>query len=230
MLGWKSPTSRRFEVQIWCPVVFVVGDAHRWKTAVAVTLALIAIACKNPTDADPTAITQTVSRADTAVTVPFDSEWQIPTGFEVLVPYAREQFDAIMAKDVGPPPDLPVFSMTRASEPEKNGENVTIVVYSDGASPDAGPEEVLASWTRQSIAGAEYVDIVTVDRSGLQMATWRGRAQGPGQDSPQGIIAAVIYDLETYKVWRLLCAVSSNEVSDEVAQICEQVQREFRPL
>ena len=199
-------------------------------------LVLIAVACGSPSDTAPIgntdaqATTEVDPAASTTFTIAGDSEWQIPSGFQVMPPPTRKQVDEMSANDVGAPPDLPAFSMTRESETGGEREHVVIVVYADGVSAKASPREVLASWTTESIAGAEYVAIVTVDRIGLQMATWRGQAQGPGQVSPQGVIAAVIYDLETHKVWRLLCTVSSEEVSDEVARICDQVQAEFRPL
>ena len=197
-------------------------------TATAV-LVLMVVACGNPTGGDPTVSSNTNDPvAGNTVTIAGDSEWQIPYGFNVVLPLTYQQIGAMLANDVGPPPDMPDFTMTREAAGGMQ-ESVVIAVYSDGVSTEAGPREVLTSWT-ESIAGAEYVAMVTVGRVGLEMATWRGQAQGPGQDSPQGIIPAVIYDLETHKVWRITCIVSSEETSEEVARICDQVQAEFRPL
>ena len=133
------------------------------------------------------------------------------------------------ANDVGPPPDLPDFSMRR--EIEAGGERgwVLIIVWADGVSPESDPEEVLTSWS-ESIQGAEFNGIEVGDRVELKVATRRGQAQGHVQESPQGLIAAVISHPETQRVWRLSCFVSSEEVSDEVARICDRFQAELRPL
>lgn len=137
------------------------------------------------------------------------------------------------ANDVGPPPDIPDFSMTRESETAGEREWVLIVVWADGVSAEANPREALMSWTEDGIRLAQYDVVLVKDRGGLQSAAWRGQAQSydrSGQESPQGMIAAVIFHSETQRVWRLSCFVSSEEVSDEVARICEQFQAEFRPL
>ena len=199
------------------------------KLAATAVLVLIVVACGNSTGAGPTVNSNANDpAAGNTVTIAGDSEWQIPPDFNVVLPLTYQQIGAMLANDVGPPPDMPDFTMTREVTSGMQ-ESVIIAVYSDGVSTEAGPREVLASWT-ESIAGAEYVAMVTVGRVGLEMATWRGQTQGPGQDSPQGIIPAVIYDLETHKVWRVMCIVSSEETSDEDARICDQVQADFRPL
>ena len=119
--------------------------------------------------------------------------------------------------------------MKRKSESDKGLDSVLIAVYSDGVSAEANPQEVLTSWT-ESIQGAEYAALVVTDGIGRQVATWRGQAQSVAQSSPQGIIVTVISDLETQRVWRLFCIVSSEETSDDVARICDHVEAEFRPL
>ena len=172
--------------------------------------------------------TNTVSTSGTTVTIAGDSEWQIPSGFSVIPTPATLQDDAMSANDVGPLPDFPDFSMRREIEASGERDSVLIVVWADGVSVQTDPREVLMSWTEDGIRLAEY-DTVVTDRIGLQSATWRGQAQAHGQ-SPQGLIAAVISHPETQRVWRLSCFVSSEEVSDEVARICDQIQAEFRPL
>ncbi|MXZ02839.1 MAG: hypothetical protein F4Y88_03965 [Chloroflexi bacterium] len=119
--------------------------------------------------------------------------------------------------------------MTRGSEPDRELESVVIIVYSDGVSAKADPKEVLMSWTKDGIRLPEYDAVVVTNRAGLQMASWRGQAQAHGQ-TPQGLVAAVISHPETQRVWRLSCFVTSEEVSDEVARICDQFQAQFRPL
>ena len=199
------------------------------KSTAAVILFLIVVACGSPTDTDPTASIGTVSSTSKTVTIAGDSEWQIPSGFNVVLPLTYDQIVAMLANDVGVPPDIPDFTMTREATASEVQDRVVIAVYSDGVSAEADPMEVLTSWT-ETIAGAEYGAFVTVDRVGLHMATWRGQAHSLDQESPQGIIAAVISHPETQKVWRLWCFVTSEGVSDEVARICDQVQAEFRPL
>ena len=199
------------------------------KSTATVILVLLAIACGSPADADPTVSTDTDPTASTTVTIARDSEWQVPPGFNVLLPLSYKQVGVMLANDLDAPPDIPDFTMTREAEASGELESVVIAVYSDGVSAEAGPREVLTSWT-ESIVGAEFDGVVTTELIGLQTATWRGRSQGVDQSSPQGVIAAVISDLETQRVWRLLCIVSSEETSDEVARICDQVQAEFRPL
>ena len=210
-----------------------MGYVHGWnkKTTATVILVLLAVACGSPFDAEPTTRTNAAvaPAASTTVTIARDSEWQVPSDFSVVLPFTYKQLGVMLANDVGDPPDMPAFSMTRDSEVGGELKRVVIVVYSDGVSTGSVPREVLTSWTEESIVGAEFDAILDVNWDGLQMATWRGQAQGPGQNSPQGVIAAVIYDFETHKVWRLLCAVSSLETSDEAARICDQVQAEFRP-
>ena len=189
-------------------------------TATAI-LVLIAVACGNPTNA--------VSTSGTTVTIAGDSEWQIPPGFSVIPTSATLQDDVTSANDVGPPPDLPDFSMRREIEAGGEREWVLIIVWADGVSAELGPEEVLMSWTENGIRRAKYDAVLVTDRMGLQSATWRGQAQAHSQTA-QGLIAAVISHPETQRVWRLSCFVSSEEVSDEIAQICDQFQAEFRPL
>ena len=205
------------------------------KSTATVVLVLIAVACGSPFDTATTVSTKAEESTDantaasTTFTIAGDSEWQIPPGFSVIPTPATLQDDAMSANDVGPPPDLPNFSMRR--EIEAGGERgwVLIIVWADGVSAESDPEEVLTSWTEDRIRHADYDAVVVVDRVGLQSATWRGKAQSHGQE-PQGIIAAVISHPETQRVWRLSCFVSSEEVSDEVARICDRFQAELRPL
>ena len=205
------------------------------KSTATVVLVLIAVASGNPFDTATTVSTKAEESTDantaasTTFTIAGDSEWQIPAGFRVVPTPTRNQVDELLANDVGPPPDLPEFSMTRESEASGERESVLIVVWADGVSAKADPREVLMSWTEDGIRRAEYDAVVVTDRIGLQSATWRGQAQSLAQSSPQGVIVTVISDLETQRVWRLLCIVSSEETSDEVARICDQVQAEFRP-
>ena len=186
-------------------------------------LVLIAVACGNPFGSD--------LPANTTFTIPTDSEWQIPPGFDVAIPPTRNKVDPMESKYLGGPPDTPDFTMARKSDTDKGLESIFIVVWADGLSANSDPREVLMSWTQDDgIRHAEYDAVVVTDRIGLQSASWRGQAQSLGQESPQGIIAAVISHPETQRVWRLSCFVTSEEVSEEVARICDQVQAEFRPL
>ena len=192
-------------------------------TATAI-LVLLAVACGNSTNA--------VSSSGTTVTIAGDSEWQIPSGFSVIPTPATLQDDA-MSNDRGPPPDLPDFSMRRELETAGERDAVLIIVWADGVSAQLDPKEVLMSWTKDGIRLPEYDAVVVTNRAGLQMASWRGQVQSYDrntQNSPQGMIAAVISHPETQRVWRLSCFVTSEEVSDEVARICDQFQAEFRPL
>ena len=209
---------------VFAPVP-IGSNGLRYLATATVILVLLAVACGSPFG---TSI-GTVSTAGTTVTISADSEWQIPSGFRVVLPPTRNKVDAMSSKYVEGTSDIPDFSMKRKSEPDRELESVVIVVYSDGVSAEANPEEVLTSWT-DSIQGAEYAAFVVTNGIGRQVATWRGQAQSLAQSSPQGVIITVISDLETQRVWRLLCIVSSEETSDEVARICDQVQAEFRPL
>ena len=134
------------------------------------------------------------------------------------------------SKYSGGPPDIPDFSMTGEAETSGERESVLIVVWADGVSDKEDPREALMSWTENGIRLAEYDTVVVTDWIGLQSASWRGQAHILGQESPQGMIAAVISHPETQRAWRLLCFVTSEQVSDEVARICDQVQAEVRPL
>ena len=195
------------------------------KSTATVILVLLAVACGSPFS---TSI-GTVSTAGTTVTIGGDSEWQIPSGFSVVLPPTRFKLDAMSSNYVGDPSDIPDFTMTRKSESDKELDSVLIAVYSDGVSAEANPKVVLMSWT-ESIQGAEYAALVVTDGISRQVATWRGQAQSVAQSSPQGIIVTVVSDLETQRVWRMFCIVSSEETSDDVARICYQVEADFRPL
>lgn len=188
-------------------------------------LVLLIVACSNPTNA--------VSVSGTTVTISGDSEWQIPSGFTVIPPPTREQTDAMLSKDVGPPPDLPAFSMTRESKVDGEDNSVLIAVWTDGISTNADPREVLISWTENGIRLAEYDAVVVNNRAGIQVATWRGQAQSYhryDQNLTMGMIATAIYHPESQRVWRLSCLTTSEKMSDEVARICGQLEAEFRPL
>ena len=198
------------------------------KFTATVILFLIVAACGNPFGSDLPASNETAYSAGRTVTIPADSEWQIPPGFDVEIPPTRNKVDPMESKYLGGPSDIPDFTMARKADTDRGLESILIAVYSDGVSVDSDAKEMLTSWT-ELIRRAEFDAIAVVDRDGLQMASWRGHAQALGQ-RPQGLIAAVIYDLEIHKVWRLFCTVSSEETSEEVARICDQVQAEFRPL
>ncbi len=185
---------------------------------------LVAVACGEPTGTEPPAS----ASAPTTIAIAVDSEWQVPAGFGVVLPLTYEQVGEMLRNDPGSPPDLPEFSMSGEVGPDGESERVAIVVYSDGMSTEARPREVLTSWLKSSVGG-DFPEIVVVHRNGVQWAMSRGQAQGPAQGSPQGVIAIVISEPETQRVWRLMCLVSSEVVSDEAADICEQVRDEFRP-
>ena len=105
----------------------------------------------------------------------------------------------------------------------------SLAAYSDGVYNDARPTGILTSWI-ELFVGAEFGEPVTWHRGGLYLATSRGHAQGPAQSSPQGVLLIVISEPDTQRVWRLMCAVSSKVMSDEVARVCEEVRDAFRPL
>ena len=187
------------------------------------TVVLVAVACGGPTDTEPPAST------NTTITIAVDSEWTVPSGFSIVLPLTFERVSEMLRNDPGTPPDLPEFSMSGEVEADGKRERVLIAVYSDGVSAEARPMEVLTSWL-ESIVGADFADLMVIDRIGLQLATSRGQAQSPAQSSRQGIIVTVISEPETQRVWRLMCLVSSEVIGDEVARICEQVRDELRPL
>ena len=184
---------------------------------------MVTVACGGPTDTEPPAGTTTT------IAIAVDSEWQVPAGFSVVLPLTYKRVGEMLRNDPGSPPDLPEFSMS--GEVAHDGESVRLVIiaYSDGVSTEARPKEVLTSWLKSSVVGGDFAEIVVVHRNGVQWAMSRGQAHGPAQGSPQGVIATVISEPETQRVWRLMCLVSSEVVTDEAANICEQVRDEFRP-
>ena len=181
----------------------------------------VAAACGGPTDTEPP--------SSTTVTIAVDSEWRVPSGFNVMLPVACGRVIEMLKNDSGAPPDLPDFSMSGEVAAAEDVERVLIAAYSDGVSNEARPTEVLMSWI-ESTVGAEFAEPVTLDRGGLHLATSPGKAQGLAQSSPQGVLLIVISEPDTQRVWRLMCAVSSKVMSDEAARVCEEVSDEFRPL
>ncbi len=196
-----------------------------WNQSIDVAILFIVVfaaaACGRATDTEPP--------SSTTVTIAVDSEWQIPPGFNVMLPVAYGRVIEMLKNDSGAPPDLPDFSMSGKVAAAEDAERVLIAAYSDGVSSDARPTGVLTSWI-ELFGGAEFAEPVTSDRGGLHLATSRGQAQGLAQSSPQGVLLIVISEPDTQRVWRLMCAVSSEVMSDEVVRVCEEVRDEFRPI
>ncbi len=190
-----------------------------------VLVVLIAVACGNPPGAE---IEVSTDVAETTVSIALDSEWQVPSGFNVSLPMTNERLGTMLRNDAGAPPDLPEFTMLREGTPDQELETVVIAVYSDGVVADRSLSEMLDSWLN-SFRDAKFGETVEGRRNGVQWAMSRGTAQGPGQLSPQGLIVIVITEPETQMAWRLSCLVSSEEVSDAVAGLCEQVRDGFSP-
>ena len=180
---------------------------------------LVALACAS-TD---------VQQVGTTLTVPFDSEWQVPPEFGVTIPFTQDRARELIENDRGGPPDTPEFSMW--GEVVSHGElaQVTIALFSDGVSDEARPAETLRSWFG-SFDSADFTEPVRLDRNGLHIAISRGQARHASQSSPQGADLTVFLEPETQRVWRLLCLASIEVVDNEVARICEQVRDGFRPL
>ena len=180
-----------------------------------------AAACGGATDTEPP--------SSTAITIAVDSEWRVPSGFNVMLPVAYGRVIEMLKNDPGTPPDLPDFSMSGKVSAAEDAERVLVAAYSDGLSSDARPTGVLRSWI-ELFNGAEFAEPVTSDHGDLHLATARGKAQGLAQRSPQGVLLIVISEPHTQRVWRLMCAVSAKVMSDEVARVCEEIRDEFRPL
>ena len=193
----------------------------RIKAMIATSIVvLVAVACGGATDAQPP--------VRTTVTIAVDSEWQVPAGFSVVLPLTNEGVGEMFRNDPGAPPDLPEFSMSSEVQADGEPERVVIAVYSDGVSAEARPMQVLTSWLEPSVGG-DFAEPLALDRGDLQLATSRGQAQG-AQGSRHGVIMTVISEPETQRVWRLMCLVSSEVMSDEAQKVCEQARDEFRPL
>ena len=184
---------------------------------------LVVVACGGLPDVE------TPASIGTTVTIPTDSEWQVPSGFNVVIPLTYKQVVEMLKNDLGSPPNLPEFTMSGEVATDGEPERVGIVVFSDGVSDGARPSEVLTSWF-ESFSGADFAEPVVLNRSGLQIAASRGHAQGPAQSSRQGAILIIIAEPETRRVWRVMCLVSSEVLSDEVARFCERISDEFRPI
>ena len=161
-------------------------------------------------------------------TIAGDSELGVPEGFSITLPFTHERTIDLLMNDPGTPPDIPEFAMSGGVAAAGEMQTVSILVYSDGVSNESQPAQVLTSWF-ESIAGADFAEPSLLDQDNLILAMSKGTAQALGADAPQGIIAVVIYEPQTRRAWRLACAVSSNEVSEEVERACEHVQDEFRP-
>ena len=167
--------------------------------------------------------------ASTTLTVALDSEWQVPSGFGVIIPLSDDRFWELLEHDRRDPPDIPEFSMW--GEVLSGGElvQVSIAPFSDGLSHEARPAELLKSWFG-SFENADFTEPVRRDRDGLHIATARGNARHPLESPPQGVDLTVFFEPDTQRVWRLFCLVSTGMVDNEVARICEQARDGFRPL
>ncbi len=190
-------------------------------------VALVALGCGVPDAQPPTFDTE--RPASTVLTVALDSEWQVPSGFGIILPITHEGLREDLDHDRGDPPDQPEFSMW--GEVPSGGElvQVTIAAFSDGASGETPLPEVLESFIG-SFTNPDFAEPVAHDRNGLHIATARGNARHPLESPPQGVDLTVFFESETQKVWRLMCFASTEVVRDEVARICEEVRDGFRPL
>ena len=169
------------------------------------------------------------SPTGTTVTLAGDSQWQVPPGFELILPFTLEQAAMLLRNDTGSPPDIPEFTMSGDVEGSTGIEKMVIVVYSDWMSYETQVEDVLAHW-QGFVTGAAFDEPSIDQRGSLSFATTRGVAQSLGQDAPQGFILTAIVDADTGRAWRFLCTVASEEVSDETARICEETRSSFHPL
>ena len=190
-------------------------------------VALVAVACGGASDTEPPVSTVATG---TTITLGIDSKWQVPSDFDIGLPLTHEQMEMMIRNDRGGQSDVPEFTMSGEVANDEGPERVLIIVYSDGVSTGARPMEVLGPWLNL-VQGAELSEgeITLVDQGGLEWALWRCQAQGLGQSSPQGYILTVISEPKTNMVWRLSCVVMSEEISNEVATVCEQVRDGFRP-
>ena len=186
----------------------------------ALLTSLLVVGCAGPGDIEPS--TRTV------VGIASNSEWPVPTGFNVLLPLTHERVTEIARNDPGTSSDLPEFTMLGDVEVSGETERVLVAVYADEGSGGARATEVLRSWIELLIE-ADFSEPVVSHRNGLLVATSRGQAQGPTRDSPRGVILVAISEAKTERVWRLMCSVSSEVVSDAVAQLCERIWGEVRP-
>ncbi len=117
----------------------------RIKASMAMSMVvLVAVACGGPTDTEPPASTSTT----VTITIAVDSEWQVPSGFNIVLPLTFERVSEMLRNDPGAPPDLPEFSMSGEVQADGKRERVLIAVYSDGVSAEARPKEVLTSWLK----------------------------------------------------------------------------------
>ncbi len=173
---------------------------------------LVSVTCTSPP-----------SPTGTTVSLAGDSQWQVPPGFELLLPFTFEQVALMLRNDPGSPPDIPEFTMSGGRE------KMLIAVYSDWVLHEPQAMEELAYWL-ESVTGAAF-DEPSIDHQGsLSFATTRGVAQSLGQAAPQGFILTAVVESDTGRAWRLACAVASEEISDEAAQICEETRSSFHPL
>ena len=165
----------------------------------------------------------------TTVTLAGNSQWQAPHGFEILLPFAYEQVALMLRNDPGSPPHIPEFTMSGGVEGSGGKDKVLIAVFFLRVLHEAKAIEELAHW-EERVIGADFDEPSIDHQDGLSFATTRGMAQSLGQDAPQGFILTAIVHAETGRVWRLMCAVDSEEFSYEAAQICEETRHSFHAL
>ncbi len=177
---------------------------------------LLSVACSSP----PTG---------TTVTLAGNSQWQAPPGFEILLPFTYEQVALMLKNDPGSPPSIPEFTMSGDVEVSGGKEKLLIAVFFLRVLHEPKAMEELAHW-QERVIGAAFDEPSLDHQDTLSFATTRGVAQSLGQDAPQGFILTAIVDAETGRVWRLLCAIDSEEFSGEAAQICEETRSSFNPL
>ena len=193
---------------------------QRLLTAFLVTVS-VSVGCVSPETPQPTTLT--------TVSILGDSEWKVPPGFDVALPFTNERFALIIRNDPGPSPDVPEFTMSGEVEASGGRERLLIVVYSDGVSHETQATDVLASF-QEKVVGGTFIDAEVTHQGSLSFATTRGVVQVPEEAKTVGLILTSIVEQDTGRAWRLMCTVESREVSDEIEQICEDTRSQFRPL
>ena len=155
-----------------------MAPKHRVMAALFMGVLLV-VGCAGPTDTEPS--------ARTVVNISGDSGWPVPSGFNVLLPLTHEQVAEVVRNDPGTFSDPPEFTMSGDVGVSGETERVLITVYADGVSRGARATEVLTSWL-ELFVDADFPESKVSHRGGLLVATSRGRAQGPTEISPQGVI------------------------------------------
>ena len=179
---------------------------------------LVSIACSSPPPPN-----------GTTVTLAGNSQWQAPPGFEILLPFTYEQVALMIRNDPGSPPHIPEFTMSGDVEASGGREEMVIAVFHLRVLHEPHAREELAHWLKL-VEGIAFDEPSIHHRDTLSFATTRGMAQSLGQNAHQGFILSAIVHADTGRVWRLMCAVDSEEFSDESAQICEETRSSFNPL